>query len=184
MKRYLAILLLALLPGSVPALDLTPQSSFRELEGFKIPVLILSDNGKKISLQPPSKWTISSTGSTLTLKPAETPDAVLELRVRPFKPLAAGLTEDVEKWSRAQLPQDAVQATLEGEAANVFTLGALPSRQFTYSYGAQGRRFTTAVAIVDWSPTERLAVLVTARTSDFVATHEAAMRCVFSWTAL
>lgn len=184
MKSHLALLLLALLPVTVPALDLTPQSSFRELEGIKIPVLHFSDSGEKYSLQPPAKWTASGTATSLTLKPAETPGAVLELRVRPFKPLTEGLTEDVEKWARAQLPQDADKPALEGQAVNIFTLGPLSSRQFTYTYAAQGRRFTTSVSIVDWSPKERLAVLVTARSADFTATHEAAMRCMFTWTAL
>jgi hypothetical protein len=182
MKRLAALLLLALLPATASALDLTPVSSFREMEGFKIPILLFSDAGKKIMFQPPTKWVVSGGGATLSLYPAEPPDAVMQMRVRAIKPMPEGLKEDLEKWCRAQLPQDAAQPTVEGEAENVFMLGELGSHQFTYSYAAQGRRFTTSVTIVDWSPTERLAVIVTARTPNFAAVQSTAMRSMFSWS--
>jgi hypothetical protein len=182
-KKSTAFLLLALLPGTLLALDLTPISSFREMEGFKIPVLLFSDAGKKISFQPPAKWVVSGGGATLSLYPPDVPDAVMQMRVRAIRPLPAGMTEDFEKWCRAQLPQDAAQPTLESQAENVFMLGTLGSRQYTYSYAAQGRRFTTSVAIVDWTPTERLAVVVTARSTDFVNVQGTAIASIFSWGA-
>lgn len=175
-------LLLALAPCLAKALDLTPAAGFRDLEGIKIPIILFSDAGKKISFQPPAKWNISGGGTALGLYPADLPDAALQLRVFPIKPLAPGVIEDLEKWCRALLPQDAAQPKLESENENVFTLGPLPSREFTYSYAAQGRRFTTSIAVVDWNERERLAVVVTARAADFPAAHEAAMRSMFSWT--
>ena len=181
MKTRLIPLLLALTPFVAKALDLTPVAGFRELEGFKIPIVFFSDAEKKIAFQPPAKWTLSGGGAALGLYPAEPADAALQLRVLPIKPLGPGVTEDLEKWCRALLPQDAAEPKLESESENVFTLGPLPSREFTYSYAARGRRFITSIAIVDWTERERLAVIVTARAADFPATHEAAMRSMFSW---
>ena len=178
----LTFLTLALAPLAAKALDLTPVSSFRELEGFRIPIVLFTDAGKKIAFQPPAKWNVSGGDGVLSLYPAECPDAVMQLRVRPRKPLNPGATEDLEKWCLTQLPQDATDPTRESEAANVFTLGVLPSREFTFSYAAQGRRFTTSVAFVDWNERERIAVIVTARTPDFRPIHEAAMRSMFSWS--
>ncbi len=169
-------------PWSGQALDLTPLHTFRDLEGVKIPIVLFTDAGKKIAFQPPAKWTVSGGDSSVSLYPAERPDAVMQIRVRARKPLAPGTTEDMEKWCLAQLPPDATEPTREGEAANVFTLGTLPSSEFTFSYAAQGRRFTTSVAIVDWNERERVAVIVTARTVDFAPVHEAAMRSMFSWS--
>ena len=183
MKFRLTPLLFALAPLAAKALDLTPEVSFRDLEGAKISVILFNDAGKKISFQPPVKWKASGGGSALSLYPAELPDAVMQLRVLPIKPLPPGATEDLAKWCRALLPQAAAEPKAEGEAANLFTLGLLPSREFTYSYAAQGRRFTTSVAVVDWNEHERLAVVVTTRSTDFSATHEAAIRSMFSWTA-
>ena len=183
MKLHLAPLLCVLAPFAAKALDLTPAVSFRDLEGVQIPIVLFTDAGQKISYQPPVKWNVSGGESVLSLYPPERPDAVLQLLVRPRKPLDPGATEDLEKWCLAQLPQDATDPTREGEAANIFTLGTLPSREFTFSYAAQGRRFTTSVAIVDWNERERLAVIVTARTPDFRLTHETAMRSMFSWGA-
>lgn len=182
MKLLVIPILLALTPFTAKALDLTPTASFRDLEGVKIPILVFSDAGKKIAFQPPYQWKISGGGDTLSLYPTDRADAVMQLRVRPFKPLGAEVTEDLEKWCRSLLPQDAAKPTLEGEAANIFTLGPLASREFTYSYAAQGRRFTTSVAVVDWSERVRLTVVVTARTPDFAATHEAAIGSMFSWS--
>ena len=179
-----ALLALATTFAPVPgqALDLTPTPTFRDLEGLKIPVVLFTDAGKKISFQPPVKWTVSGSGGSVSLYHAELPDAVMQIRVRARKPLAPGTTEDMEKWCLAQLPPDATEPTREGEAANVFTLGTLPSSEFTFAYAAQGRRFTTSVAFVDWNERERVAVIVTARTADFAPFHAAAMRSMFSWS--
>ena len=181
MKHRLLALALVLAPFPGKALDLTPEASFRDLEGIRIPIVFFTDAGKKIAYQPPAKWNVSGGTGGLSLYPPATPDAVMFLRVRPRKPLPQGATEDLEKWCVAQLPQDAAEPTREGEAANVFMLSGLPSREFTFSYAAQGRRFTTSVAIVDWNERERVAVIVTARTPDFGPFHEAALRSMFTW---
>ena len=170
---------LAPFPGK--ALDLTPAQAFRDLEGVKIPIVLFTDEGKKIAFQPPPKWSVSGGGPAVSFYPAELPGAVMQLRVRTRQPPKDGETEDLEKWCRSQLPLDAAEPALEGEAANVFTLGTLPSHEFTFTYAAQGRRFTTSVAIVDWNERERFAVVVTAPTPDFAATHGTAMRSMFSW---
>ena len=182
--RLTALLALAstITPLAGNALDLTPTPAFRDLEGIKIPIVLFTDAGKKISFQPPAKWNVSSGDNSVSLYPTERADAVMQIRVRARKPLAEGVTEDLAKWCLSQLPPDAAEPALDGEAANIFTLGTLPSREFTFSYAAQGRRFTTSVAIVDWNERERLAVLVTTRTPDFATTHEAAMRAMFSWS--
>ena len=181
MKLRLFALVLAVAPFPGNALDLTPEASFRDLEGIRIPIVFFTDAGKKIAYQPPTKWNVSGGAGALSLYPPGIPDAVLLLRVRPRKPLPQGAAEDLEKWCLAQLPQDATDATREGEAANVFMLSGLPSREFTFSYAAQGRRFTTSVAFVDWNERERVTVIVTARATDFAPVHEAAMRSMFSW---
>lgn len=181
MKRTCLLLLLALAPLVAKALDLTPEPTFRDLEGVKIPILLFSDGGKKITLQPPAKWRVSGGGASLSLLPPDAQDAVMLLRILPRKPPAPEVTEDLDKWCRAQLPKDAAEPKLESEIENGFTLGPLGSREFTYSYAALGRRFTTSVAVVDWNERERLAVIVTARAADFAATHETAMRSIFTW---
>ncbi len=174
----------ALAPFSGKALDLTPVPAFRDLEGVKIPIVLFSDAGKKISLRPPFKWIVSGDSGSVSLYSAEHPDAVMQIRVRARKPLPEGVTEDLAKWCLSQLPQDAAEPALEGEAASTFTLGPLTGREFTFSYAAQGRRCTTSVAVVDWNERERIAVVVTARTPDFAAMHTAAMGSMFSWNPL
>ena len=182
MKLRLTAILFVLAPLAAKALDLTPAPGSRDLEGIRIPIVLFTDAGKKIAFQPPVKWNVSGGETALSLYPPELPDAVMQLRVHPRKPLDPGAAEDLEKWCLSQLPQDAADLTREGDAENVFTLGPLPSHEYTFSYSAQGRRFTTSVAVVNWNDRERIAVVVTARTADFRPTHEAAMRSMFSWS--
>ncbi len=186
MKHLRLTTLLALVGTLAPfpgkALDLTPAHTFRDLEGIKIPIVLFTDEGKKIAFQPPQKWTVSGGGNSVSFYPAGLQATVMQLRVRTRQPPRDGETEDLEKWCRSQLPPDAAEPALEGDAANVFTLGTRPSREFTFTYAAQGRRFTTSVAIVDWNARERVAVVVTAPSPDFAATHGTAMRSMFSWS--
>lgn len=177
-----AALLLALAPFPALALDLTPKSGFRELEGMKVPVVHFSDAGGTITYQPPLKWNISGGDSALSFYPPEAIDAVMQFRLLPRRPLAEGQTEDLDKWCRTFLPADATKPTLETQAPNVFTLGQLSSLEFTYSYAAAGRRFNTSIAIVDWSDSQRFTVIITARATDFKAIHDTGIGSLFTWS--
>lgn len=177
----LVLVACTIVPIQVKALDLTPEHSFRDLEGINVPIVRFNDDAKKIAFQPPAKWTVSGGGSSVTFYPPELLSAFMQFRVCARKPTADGVTEDLEKWCRSQLPVDAHSPVLEGQPTNPFTLGKLPSQEFTFSYIAQGRRFTTSVAIVDWNDHERFALVVTALAPQFAAVHGAAVTSMFSW---
>ena len=123
MKTRLIPLLLALTPFVAKALDLTPVASFRELEGFKIPIVFFSDAEKKIAFQPPAKWTLSGGGAALGLYPAEPADAALQLRVLPIKPLGPGVTlspgDEWESFRTWELPFDSHDRERKGLAVVV-----------------------------------------------------------------
>jgi hypothetical protein len=75
----------------------------------------------------------------------------------------------------------AAEITPVGAADGQFTLAAQPSRARTFSYAHSGRRFLASVAAVDLSDTERLAVIIIARDTDFKTMHDEAVASLFSW---
>jgi hypothetical protein len=62
-------------------------------------------------------------------------------------------------------------------------LSGQPSHEWIYTYNASGQRLTTAVAVCDLDERQRLAVVVTAPSTDFKAVHETGIASLFSWTA-
>ena len=179
--RYSWVVAALCAPRLLPALDLTPLHGFRELEGFKIPIVCFTDGSRKVSYQPPAQWRISGSGDSLQLSAGTREQAVLQFRVCPRPPMADGAGEDFERWARALLPGDATDIVRQAEATGQFTLGAQPSRELTFSYRASARGFQSSVAWVELGDRERLAVIVTARTPDFKAVHDEAIASLFSW---
>jgi len=171
---------LALLPLAGHALDLTPTRGSRDLEGFRIPVVRFTDGAEKVAYQPPAGWILNGGGDLLSLYPTDRPDVLMQFHVTVLEPLAANAVEDFDAWCRRFLPPDATQTALDAETVSAFTLRGRPSRESTYRYVAQGRRLLTTVAVVDVSSRERLSVVITARSADFKAAREEAIRSLFS----
>src|SRR4051794_35364627 len=63
------------------ALDLTPKRSFREQEGFKIPIVCFGGGARLVSWQPPAGWQLSGGGKTLSVIPSNTALAYAKLEV-------------------------------------------------------------------------------------------------------
>lgn len=170
--------------GVSPALDLTPERGFRELEGFKIPVVTFPDGPREVRWQPPASWRLSGGGTGLTLYPPERSQAAMQLRIfdrKPAAPDSADSTEELEPWARQFLPQDATEVILLGEYPSPFMLGTLPSKELIFTYVSQSQRFSIGVAVADLDERQRFVLLVTARTRDFTAVHDEAVASMFSW---
>lgn len=173
------LLSLVLVPLAAPGLDLTPTRGLRDLEGFSIPIVHFSDGAQRVSFQPPRGWNLTGSGAILNLYPSDRPDVSMQLRVHAKAP-GAITPEELQAWGQQFLPKDATKMVFEGETISPFTLRALPSREMTFSYTAQGRRFFTSVAAVDLSAQERFAVVITARSPDFKEAREEAIRSLFT----
>lgn len=176
---FVATLSFGTLPA--PALDLTPADGFRDLEGFRIPVIFFADGADQVSYQPPANWKLSGGGEVLNLFAESDAEMRMQLRISVNPPHDPNAPEDADKWCRQFLPRDATEVILNGEAISPFTLRALPSREFTYSYVAQARRFTTSVAVVNLTANKRFVLIVTARPLNFKTAHEAATQSMFSF---
>ncbi len=187
MKLHTIASVLALLTGShsLYALDLTPQATFGVLEEVKIPLLTFADGQRRVTWQAPARWEFTGSGQKLTLYPREAGQSVMELQVHPREPKAATpgqTTEDLDRWVQQFLPTDALELQPAGQTTNPFTLGAIGSQEFAYTYLSDTRRFTTSIAVADLSSRERLVAIITAQTGNFSAIHQEAIGSMFRWT--
>jgi hypothetical protein len=181
-RSWPGLLSIALSTAALHALDLTPTEGFRELEGFRIPVVRFSDGARRVVYQPPAGWRISGGGESLQVLPPDRVEAAVQFRTHRRPPLGEnGSAEDFDAWSRSLLPPAATDIAALGAADGQFTLGAQPSRARRFSYAHSGRRFLASVAAVDLGDTERLSVVVIARESDFKGIHDEAIASLFSW---
>jgi len=69
MKTWIVTGLLVAGLSAAHALDLTPITSYRELEGVRIPVISFEDGLRKVNWQPPDNWQLSGGGQQLNLYP-------------------------------------------------------------------------------------------------------------------
>ena len=176
MRRHAALAAaLFLAPRHVLPLDLTPRAGFREMDGIQIPIVELADGAGKITFQPPADWKCEGGPRLLTLTPPDPGERRVELR------LDAVTETDFDLWCRERLPRLATQIALAAEAASPFTLRGLPSSENTYTYAFQSRLYTASIACVELSPDQRLTLVVTAPAENFKATHEAAVRALFTF---
>lgn len=168
------------------ALDLTPETSERILEGVHIPVVLFHDSDKIYAFQPPTGWHSSGGETNLTYFPAERADASMKLCVIKHAPGAPAIANipspDLIKWSQSRLPADAEDIQVLAENPNVFALEGKSARELVFSYKAGGQRFQTSVALLDWSEREQFAAIITARAADFQIVYSAANGSLFSWT--
>jgi hypothetical protein len=171
------------LPMAVQALDLTPRRGFRNLEGFKIPVLYFTDKTRSIKYQPPAHWQVSGGGAQLVLTPPDAEDAEMKWRLlaRPPTEQAAPTPEQLAKLAQTFLPTQVDELKLLEKHQNPFTLGDSGSLEFVFTYLIGGRRFDESISICDLSQTERLIVQISARHDDFSNVRTAAIGSLFSW---
>lgn len=177
----------ALLAVDSRALDFTPQESWRPLEGVRIPVLLFNDATGKIRYQPPVGWRYNGGGPVLTLYPPDVEEAFMKLTVVPHATGMPEITElpspDLTKWCQQNyVPADAQEVKLVDENPSPFMINGKPSREFVFSYKATGKVFQTSVALLDWSEREHLAVVITARSTDYKTVHNTGVASLFSWS--
>jgi hypothetical protein len=175
---------LALLSGTAGALDLTPQEDFKELEGFKMPMIRFADGARKVLWRPPPDWRMSyEDGRILLLSKAYT-HASLELRV------VRRVAGDVDLLSRPDalaryignmLPKTAKGTSLTGTTEGVFTINGIAAKEFQFEFQEPSHPSRGSVGIVDLNDRERLILLITAQPRDFDEVREAGVQSMFSW---
>jgi len=185
MKASFLIGLLAAGVNAAQALDLTPITSYRELEGVKIPVISFEDGQRKVNWQPPENWQISGGDRELNLYPNKLPLAAAQLKLIPHgaaqPPERTAALDSLLKWAMSFVPGDATGITFDHEVPNPFLLDGKPSRELTFKYVSDAKKCCTSVALVDLDARQSLALVITARAEDFERAYRAWTSSMFRW---
>jgi len=185
MKTWIVTGLLVAGLSAAHALDLTPITSYRELEGVRIPVISFEDGLRKVNWQPPDNWQLSGGGQQLNLYPEKIALAAAQLKLIGHDaaqiPARTGALNDFLKWAMSFVPRDATGLTFDHESPNPFLLGGKPSREITVSYVSSAKKCSTSVALVDLDARQSLALVITACTEDFEQVYSAGTASMFRW---
>lgn len=180
-----AVVLLAAFSTSARAeINLTPQQSFRELEGCKFPQLEFHDDAGKVTYEPPPGWSAVSRGRhTLTLVPAG--KDMTSARIA-FLPTPARLILDeaqlaaLKSTAHQLLPPNAQPMAEPTVAANPMLLGGHPTCELQMEFTLHAERMRMAVLLVDLGETQ-LRFTLMARQPEFEELHGAFRNSWYSW---
>ena len=177
-------LLFLFLPSAALALNLTPEPGYREMEGFKIPVVRFTDTTGKVRWSPPQEWQLKYESGILSAIPRNLTQASFEIRV---VARTSGDREILTKLESLQaycakfLPASAKGLTYRSTSEGVFTIGPTPAREYVFDYTEPGMAYKASVMMVDLSDRERLVCVVTTRAKDYESVRTKAVESMFSW---
>ncbi len=175
---------LAVLSSTAAALDLTPQEGFKDLEGFKMPVIRFADGARKVTWRPPADWRMSFEDGRLLLLAKAYTHASVELRV---VRRVAGDTDmlsrpaALERYLGNLLPKTAKGASVTGTVEGAFTINGIAAREFLFDFQEPSHPSRGSIGIVDLNDRERLLVLITSQPRDFEQVRAAGVESMFSW---
>jgi hypothetical protein len=167
------------------ALDLTPLSAFKELEGMKIPVVQFTEARGKVNYQPPGNWRPIGRGKSIMLVPPDGDQSLVKFIAIDKKPPAApdanAVPDDLKTWAMQFIPQGSKDIAFVQEIPSPYSLEGQPSREFIFTYVLNGSMETISVSVSDLNDTERLVVIVATRTKDFETIRHQTISSLFSW---
>jgi hypothetical protein len=176
--------ILALVPVTGMALDLTPHADIKVQEGIQIPVVRFQDSGGKVQWSPPLDWRMSYDGSVLTLSPKGRAHASMQLRVIPRasgdRDILAN-TDSLLTYCTRFLPADARKLSYRGSTEGSFTIGSIAAREYLIDMLAPDQPLRASISILNLSDRERFILVVTAPSETFEEIRNAAIRSMFSW---
>ncbi|MDB6173682.1 MAG: hypothetical protein JWL59_2993 [Chthoniobacteraceae bacterium] len=182
MKLHIAAWLLAS-AGIAPGLDLTPETSFKELEGTKILTTFFKDGARTVIWDQP--WPVSGGGTKIALYPPDVSGSAMFIEIR--KPQADAIPQpgatqtELEKWAVQFLPQDITKLVCVRSVPCPYQLHTKPSQEFIFDYVSQVRCMSSSISYVDLNENERVIVHITAPTEAFKPIRATALKSMFRW---
>ncbi len=165
------------------ALDLTPHQGFREgNEGAPTAVVQFFDGKNKIDFQPPHGWRPTGGGNSVTFLSQDVTRAWMKLTVVEKEALEppAG---DLQAWAAKFIPPGSEKVEFVRTVPSPFTIGAHESTEFVFTFASFGSRDSISICVIDLSKTERLVMLVSSDTANFIRIRQLAIASMFSWSA-
>ena len=182
-KCLFLLVLSAALQTSEAAIDLTPTRAEYTAEGVTVQQLIFQDGKRRISYEPPWKWTFRGDASRLQFMPPSQNFAEGVVQAAP--PLRTpGFDEATVKALESQvmntLPSGSQGVTLISQQKNPVILNQNLSYEFVVSYQTLGETFHRSVIFVN-CPEAQLVFRFTAPKAVFESLNSAFRRSLYSW---
>ncbi len=172
MVRRIILLSAVLILGGTLAqaqLDLTPQESFYEVEGIRVPNVKFQDGKKLVSYSPPGGWNMSGGGAKLNLVPSGTAQAgsviLIEQTKEPLPATEANL-KAFSELAAGFLPREASKVEVVESVVSPLRISGKSMVEVTLSYVFFGQNFRMNVLYLPREK-ERLCFQCSARASDF-----------------
>jgi hypothetical protein len=182
-KVSLVLLLAATVRTACAVVDLTPAPSEYTAEGITFSRLTFRDGDKRISYEPPLRWTYQGSPRQLMIAPRDKPFAEGTLEVTsPYKPqpFTPELQEILTRQVLAALPPDSLAVEVKSRGENTVVFNNLPNFEVVVSYKRLGETFERSVVFADAADT-RFTFRFTARASEFSQLHGAYRRSLCTW---
>jgi hypothetical protein len=188
MKRASALLgfSFACLSTAFAAIDFTPLTGERELNGVKFAQLVFHENGRNVVYEPPRTWTYSGGGPSIKFIPPKISLAEGEIQQQPLKaPLAfdEATTKALQAQTLAAVPSGSTTVTLLGEELNPLLVNGNATYEVTVGYTFYGEEFQLSILYINL-PDTLLKMRTVAKKNDFEKVHEAFRASAVSFQGL
>jgi hypothetical protein len=163
------ILLGALAGRAAGAIDFTPTTSERKLDGITFPELVFHQDGHAITYEKPRDWNLTSDGATMRLTPPHAAQAQVSVEQ---SPLAApqvfdeATTKQLEQTVLASVPPGAEKIELISAENDPLRIHGQPTCAVTVGYSFFGQDFEACTLFANLGDTQ-VRFHVVARKADF-----------------
>jgi hypothetical protein len=185
-RVVLFIFAAASIPSAFAAIDFTPATGERELDGIKFSQLIFHDKGRRVSYEQPRGWTYSGDSSYIRFIPPGTSLAVGEISQVPI-PAAQNFDDEATKtWLLNQvltgLPTDSREAKLISVEKNPLMINGQDTLEITVAYTLHGENYLQSVLFLHLADVQ-LNFRFISRKTDFPKLHQAfrGSLCSLQW---
>jgi hypothetical protein len=155
------------------AIDFTPTTSERTLEGIVFKQLVFHEDGRPITYEHPRGWTYSGDASRIRFTAPGFPQAQAEINQVPA-PKDPNFDESAVKALReevlASVPKGSQNVVVIGDERSPITINGRPTYGVTVAYNLFGQDFGLSVLFANL-PNTQLRFRVIARKQDFPKVH-------------
>ena len=160
--------------SAIAAIDFTPTTGQRELEGVVFKQLIFHEDGRQIAYEQPTGWTYSGDTTGIRFTPLNFTQALAEIQQTPL-PEPETFDEPTTKFLREQvlasLPRDSQHPAIVAEERNTVRINGNDSYEVTVAYALYAQEYQLSVMFVNLPTKTQLRFRVIARKKDFDQVH-------------
>jgi hypothetical protein len=178
----IAVFFSAVAPRATAAIDFTPTTGERKLEGVIFKQLIFHEEGRQIAYEQPTGWNYSGDARGIRFTPPDFTQAQAEIQQSPLpepqkfdEPTIKLLQEQV----LASIPKDSQHPAILAEEKNSIRINGSESYEVTVGYALYVQEYQLSVIFVNL-PKTQLRFRVVARKQDFDKVHRLFRASLFS----